>query len=139
MADCHFPFAEIGRQLQKELLKYGLAAFASKVVADTVPYTTFLTDVHNYNGVGKALEPISKRSKIYGEPVDLTAAQFNLLNHATLKPLLFKKKKVRASNSGDETHFRLNSRRGTLRMLCQLRPAFIGNQPMDEFAKAGEF
>lgn len=93
MADCHFLFAEIGRQLQKELLKYGLAAFASKVVADTVPYTTFLTDVHNYNGVGKALEPISKRS-----------SQSKLRNITTLISQPFKNSQTNRQLIADAAH-----------------------------------
>jgi len=42
--------------LQDELIRQGLDPFASKVVMDTVPYTTFIRDVHFYNGINKALD-----------------------------------------------------------------------------------
>ena len=44
--------------LQGELIRHGLDAFASKVVMDTVPYTSYITDVHNYNGINKALKSL---------------------------------------------------------------------------------
>ena len=57
---CTFIFLQIAiaSKLQGELIRQGLDPFASKVVMDTVPYTSYIRDVHHYNGINKALQSL---------------------------------------------------------------------------------
>jgi len=64
----------IASKLQGELIRQGLDPFASKVVMDTVPYTSYIRDVHHYNGINKALKSLvttSTDKKICGCCVNL--------------------------------------------------------------------
>lgn len=58
--NCTFIFLQIAiaSKLQGELIRQGLDPFASKVVMDTVPYTSYIRDVHHYNGINKALKSL---------------------------------------------------------------------------------
>ena len=58
--NCTFIFLQIAiaSKLQGELIRQSLDQFASKVVMDTVPYTSYIRDVHHYNGINKALKSL---------------------------------------------------------------------------------
>ena len=50
----------MGLLIQHELMKQGRIDLAHQVVVDTVPYTTFTADFHQYNGINKALQMSGK-------------------------------------------------------------------------------
>ena len=58
------PFSASGRILQEELLKLNLATLASRVVVDTVPYTSYIGDVQHYSGITKAVQTLSSGNLI---------------------------------------------------------------------------
>ena len=50
----------VGHLVQLELMKLGQLELAAQVVVDTVPYTSFIGDVNQYNAIDKARSTSSK-------------------------------------------------------------------------------